>query len=113
MMPKLSVFGGWPTSGEIDIMESRANRNLFDEDDLNIGAEHTGSTLVMSLIMVLCCKLIITQIKSILDRVGTLMVTPLQVKVDVNSLASTKISTFTGSNGLLVEWCSQLMESSI
>ncbi len=25
MLPKDSVYGGWPTSGEIDIMESRGN----------------------------------------------------------------------------------------
>lgn len=112
MMPKYSVFGGWPTSGEIDIMESRANRNLF-EDDLNIGAEHTGSTLVMNLITVLYRKLIVTQTKSISGRDGTSMVTPLQVRAEDRRLASMKISTFTSSSGLLAEWNSQLMESFI
>ncbi|KAF6031870.1 GNBPB5 [Bugula neritina] len=33
-------YGGWPKSGEIDIMESRGNRNYG-----NLGVEHMGSTL--------------------------------------------------------------------
>ena len=29
MMPEKSVYGGWPASGEIDIMESSGNRDYF------------------------------------------------------------------------------------
>jgi beta-glucanase (GH16 family) len=44
MLPLNQEYGLWPTSGEIDIMESRGNLNLFDEG-VNIGAEQYGSTL--------------------------------------------------------------------
>jgi beta-glucanase (GH16 family) len=45
MMPEDSKYGGWPTSGEIDIMESRGNRELFNPAGQNIGTEQVGSTL--------------------------------------------------------------------
>jgi beta-glucanase (GH16 family) len=38
MMPQNNKYGGWPMSGEIDIMESRGNRNL-EENGKNIGVE--------------------------------------------------------------------------
>ncbi|XP_059491029.1 uncharacterized protein LOC132205777 [Neocloeon triangulifer] len=44
MMPRNSVYGGWPTSGEIDIMESRGNRNLRS-GNVNIGVEQVGATM--------------------------------------------------------------------
>lgn len=44
MMPKLSVYGGWPRSGEIDIMESRGNRN-YVANGRQIGVKQTASTL--------------------------------------------------------------------
>ena len=34
------TYGGWPQSGEIDIMESRGNRYYG-----NLGVEYMGSTL--------------------------------------------------------------------
>lgn len=37
-------FSSWPRSGEIDLMESRGNRKLFDGDN-NVGAERFASTL--------------------------------------------------------------------
>ncbi|CRK95824.1 CLUMA_CG009276, isoform A [Clunio marinus] len=44
LMPKNNVYGTWPSSGEIDLMESRGNRRLF-EGDVNVGVERSGSTL--------------------------------------------------------------------
>lgn len=44
MMPRFSVYGGWPRSGEIDIMEKRGNRQLYS-GNTNVGAEQVGSTL--------------------------------------------------------------------
>lgn len=44
MLPTDSAYGSWPSSGEIDIMESRGNRNLV-QDGVNIGAEQVASTL--------------------------------------------------------------------
>jgi len=41
MMPKDSVYGGWPRSGEIDLMESRGNY----DDGCADGLEDFGSTL--------------------------------------------------------------------
>lgn len=45
LMPRHAVYGGWPRSGEIDLMESRGNRNLVDEDGVNVGTEQSGSTM--------------------------------------------------------------------
>lgn len=45
LMPKYSQYGGWPASGEIDIMESRGNSELFDSAGVNIGNQMMGSTL--------------------------------------------------------------------
>jgi len=45
MLPESSVYGQWPRSGEIDIMESRGNRKLFDWNGVNIGSEQVASTL--------------------------------------------------------------------
>lgn len=44
LMPFQSVYGGWPRSGEIDLLELRGNRNLFS-GPLNVGVEHAGSTM--------------------------------------------------------------------
>lgn len=44
MMPRYNAYGTWPASGEIDIMESRGNRNLV-QNGVNIGTEQVGSTL--------------------------------------------------------------------
>lgn len=44
LMPKSNVYGNWPMSGEIDLVETRANRKLFS-GGTNIGAEQVGSTL--------------------------------------------------------------------
>lgn len=44
LMPRHSVYGGWPRSGEIDLMEARGNWNMF-AGDTHIGVEQFGSTL--------------------------------------------------------------------
>jgi len=44
MLPLREAYGNWPSSGEIDIMESRGNKKLT-ADGVNIGVEQTGSTL--------------------------------------------------------------------
>ncbi|KAK9736484.1 Glycosyl hydrolases family 16 [Popillia japonica] len=44
MMPRYNAYGGWPTSGEIDIVESRGNRNLMLNGQ-QIGTQLMGSTL--------------------------------------------------------------------
>lgn len=44
-LPTKSVYGVWPRSGEIDLLESRGNRNYTDDNNIQIGCEHFGSTL--------------------------------------------------------------------
>lgn len=44
LLPTHWVYGGWPRSGEIDLLESRGNRKLFS-GNTNIGTEQMGSTL--------------------------------------------------------------------
>jgi uncharacterized protein (DUF2147 family) len=38
-----SVYGGWPRSGEIDIMESKGNDDYVDGNDQNVGNTKTVS----------------------------------------------------------------------
>jgi beta-glucanase (GH16 family) len=45
LMPKSNAYGTWPSSGEIDLMESRGNRRLFDGNNLNVGTQQVGHTL--------------------------------------------------------------------
>lgn len=44
LMPRFSVYGGWPASGEIDLMELRGNRNLFS-GATHVGNQQAGSTM--------------------------------------------------------------------
>lgn len=44
MLPRWNDYSGWPASGEIDIMESRGNKNLVLNGQ-NIGTQLVGSTL--------------------------------------------------------------------
>jgi hypothetical protein len=44
-MPMADKYGGWPTSGEIDLMESRGNLKLFNPAGVNVGAEQVGHTM--------------------------------------------------------------------
>lgn len=45
MMPKHNAYSGWPRSGEIDILESRGNEQLFDGEGRHMGTKHVSSTL--------------------------------------------------------------------
>ena len=45
MLPRLNVYGKWPASGEIDIMESRGNRDYHDPQGASQGVDSVGSTL--------------------------------------------------------------------
>lgn len=45
MMPANDVYGEWPRSGEIDIMESRGNRDLRDQGGNSVGVDVIGSTM--------------------------------------------------------------------
>lgn len=44
MMPRNSVYGGWPRSGEIDLVESRGNRQLYS-GNTHVGTQQIGSTM--------------------------------------------------------------------
>lgn len=44
MMPRHSVYGYWPTSGEIDVMEMRGNRALF-ADGGHVGNQQAAHTI--------------------------------------------------------------------
>lgn len=41
----IDINRSWPTSGEIDILESRGNAELYDKENIHIGVEQTAQTL--------------------------------------------------------------------
>ncbi|CAH2236983.1 jg9475 [Pararge aegeria aegeria] len=43
-MPAFNTYGSWPASGEIDLVESRGNRQMFS-NGAHIGTQEAGSTL--------------------------------------------------------------------
>ncbi|XP_055607120.1 beta-1,3-glucan-binding protein-like [Uranotaenia lowii] len=43
-MPKVNAYGGWPASGEIDLLESKGNRELI-RNGINVGIEQVTSKL--------------------------------------------------------------------
>ncbi|XP_067661778.1 beta-1,3-glucan-binding protein-like [Haliotis asinina] len=45
MLPTYTEYGRWPSSGEIDIMESRGNRHYYDSTGRSVGVDSYGSTL--------------------------------------------------------------------
>lgn len=45
LMPRDNVYGSWPASGEIDLVELRGNRELLQHDGVNVGAEQLQQTL--------------------------------------------------------------------
>ncbi|XP_069695969.1 beta-1,3-glucan-binding protein-like [Periplaneta americana] len=45
MLPKASVYGEWPRSGEVDIIETRGNENYFDQGGVNQGIDRMSSTM--------------------------------------------------------------------
>lgn len=44
MLPEDWVYGGWPMSGEMDMVESRGNRDL-KVDGADIGIQEAASTM--------------------------------------------------------------------
>lgn len=44
-MPNDNFYGGWPASGEVDIVESRGNKNLKTPAGNTVGADNVGHTL--------------------------------------------------------------------
>ncbi|XP_060532942.1 beta-1,3-glucan-binding protein-like [Cylas formicarius] len=44
MLPRFNQYGSWPASGEIDILESRGNKNL-ELNGVNIGTQQVSTTL--------------------------------------------------------------------
>jgi hypothetical protein len=44
LLPRYNYYGSWPSSGEIDLTESRGNRQLT-KNGQNIGCEQSSSTL--------------------------------------------------------------------
>jgi beta-glucanase (GH16 family) len=45
LMPRWNQYSFWPASGEIDIVESRGNRNLVNASGVHIGTQMISSTL--------------------------------------------------------------------
>ncbi|XP_077861477.1 beta-1,3-glucan-binding protein-like [Saccoglossus kowalevskii] len=45
MLPARNPYGGWPASGEMDIVESRGNENYKDSAGNSIGVDQMGSTM--------------------------------------------------------------------
>jgi hypothetical protein len=45
MKPVENFYGGWPASGEIDLMEARGNRNLRTAKGVSMGIDRISSTL--------------------------------------------------------------------
>ncbi|XP_061171412.1 beta-1,3-glucan-binding protein-like [Saccostrea echinata] len=45
LMPTNSVYGSWPRSGEIDVMEARGNRLMNTDTGINRGIHQIASTL--------------------------------------------------------------------
>lgn len=45
MLPQWEEYGGWPASGEIDLVESRGNLDMRDEQGNLMGHQHAGQTM--------------------------------------------------------------------
>jgi len=45
MLPTHEEYGGWPASGEIDLVEGRGNLDLRDENGNLMGHQHAGQTM--------------------------------------------------------------------
>jgi hypothetical protein len=45
MLPRDNVYGGWPRSGEIDIVESKGNDVYVEGGGQKVGNTFMGSTL--------------------------------------------------------------------
>lgn len=44
LLPTRNVYGNWPASGEIDLVEARGNKGLYS-GNTNVGTQQMGSTL--------------------------------------------------------------------
>uniref|UniRef100_A0A194AJ48 Putative lipopolysaccharide and beta-1,3-glucan-binding protein n=1 Tax=Pinctada fucata TaxID=50426 RepID=A0A194AJ48_PINFU len=45
LLPERNAYGTWPASGEIDIIESRGNKDYHDPNGKSLGVDSFGSTL--------------------------------------------------------------------
>ncbi|KAJ8019722.1 Beta-1,3-glucan-binding protein [Holothuria leucospilota] len=45
LLPKRNAYGQWPASGEIDLVETRGNLNLYDGQGTHVGINQMGQTL--------------------------------------------------------------------
>ncbi|XP_049808336.1 beta-1,3-glucan-binding protein-like [Schistocerca nitens] len=45
LKPARNEYGGWPASGEIDLVECRSNRKLTTAAGASMGVDHVGATL--------------------------------------------------------------------
>ncbi|KAF7274037.1 hypothetical protein GWI33_013278 [Rhynchophorus ferrugineus] len=45
LLPRYNTYGTWPASGEIDLLESRGNKNFVSPYGVNIGTQQAASTL--------------------------------------------------------------------
>ncbi|XP_050300167.1 beta-1,3-glucan-binding protein-like [Anthonomus grandis grandis] len=45
LLPRYNAYGVWPQSGEIDLVESRGNKNLVNSAGVNVGSQQVSSTL--------------------------------------------------------------------
>jgi len=59
MMPETSVYGVWPRSGEIDIMEARGNAYDYPAGgrDLYYGSLHWGELFIQTIMSTAASKL--------------------------------------------------------
>ncbi|XP_076250161.1 beta-1,3-glucan-binding protein-like [Rhynchophorus ferrugineus] len=45
MLPRYNAYGKWPASGEIDLLESRGNKDLVNAQGVNVGNQQISNTL--------------------------------------------------------------------
>lgn len=45
LLPRYNSYGTWPSSGEIDLLESRGNKNYVSPNGENVGTQQVGHTL--------------------------------------------------------------------
>ncbi|KAL1505517.1 hypothetical protein ABEB36_005065 [Hypothenemus hampei] len=45
LLPRYNTYGTWPSSGEIDLMESRGNREMVSSEGVNVGTQQISTTL--------------------------------------------------------------------
>jgi len=45
LLPTHNAYGTWPASGEIDMVEARGNRELYDSSGKSVGIDQMGSTM--------------------------------------------------------------------